>query len=59
MEQKWWYCLKHKTVEPDLGCANTHRVGPYATKGEAADALDSFRARNEQLDAEDAEWEER
>lgn len=57
MEQKWWYCLKHETVEPDLGCANTHRLGPYATKDEAERGLQTVRERNEQLDAEDAEWE--
>lgn len=32
-------------------------LGPYATREEAAKALDTARGRTEQWDREDAEWE--
>lgn len=50
-DQQWWYCLKHQRVEPDAGCANKMRLGPYATPEEAARALEKAAERNE-------EWEE-
>jgi hypothetical protein len=31
MEQRWWWCLEHQRVEPDLGCAGTERLGPFGT----------------------------
>jgi hypothetical protein len=43
-EHNWWYCLKHQTVEPDQGCPAKDRLGPYATREEAA---------NEEWDAQD------
>lgn len=54
----WWYCLKHQRVEPDDGCANTHRLGPYPDRAAAERALQTVHERNEKLDAEDAEWED-
>ena len=32
-EQSWWYCLKHHTVEPDAGCPDKERLGPYRNPG--------------------------
>jgi hypothetical protein len=52
-ERHWWYCLKHHRVEPDAGCKATDRLGPYATREEAARALDTVRERNRDWDAED------
>ena len=57
--QQWFFCLKHHTVEPRDGCAERHRLGPYATREEAERALQSVAERNEKLDQEDREWEEK
>jgi hypothetical protein len=53
---EWWWCLKHRTVEPDSGCANTDRLGPFATVDEAAGALRRVQERNARYDKEDAAW---
>ena len=34
----WYYCLVHQKVEPEEGCANAERMGPYATEQEAREA---------------------
>lgn len=53
-EDGWWYCLKHHTVEPyDSDCAGKDRLGPYRTREEAANALETVRRRNEHWDAQD------
>ncbi|MGH9033284.1 MAG: hypothetical protein ACRDZV_14270 [Acidimicrobiia bacterium] len=49
----WYWCLDHQRVEPEEGCANHRRLGPYATKEEAAGAIELARARTEEWDAED------
>jgi len=54
---KWWDCLPHKTVEPNDGCPNKNRLGPYPDEATAGRALELVRERNEQWDAEDREWE--
>ncbi len=51
--QRWWYCLKHKTVEPEAGCKAADRLGPYPTREEAANALETVRRRNAEWDAQD------
>lgn len=52
-EKRWWYCLKHKAVEPDAGCRARDRLGPFPTPEQAAGALDRAKHRNEQWEAED------
>jgi hypothetical protein len=53
-EQGWWYCLKHHTVEPyDSDCPGKDRLGPYATREEAARALETVERRNEEWDSQD------
>jgi hypothetical protein len=56
-EGPWFYCLKHNTVETRDGCAERHRLGPYATRGEAEHALQSVHEREKRLDDEDRAWE--
>ncbi|WP_040336799.1 hypothetical protein [Candidatus Blastococcus massiliensis] len=56
-EGSWFYCLKHNAVEPRDGCAERHRLGPYATREEAERALATVAEREEQLTEEDREWE--
>jgi hypothetical protein len=52
-EQRWWYCLKHSTVEPEAGCKAKDRLGPFASREEAANALENVRRRNAEWDAQD------
>jgi hypothetical protein len=52
-ERRWWFCLKHMTVEPDAGCPGKDRLGPYPTREAAASALETVRRRNEEWDAQD------
>ncbi|MEZ5115434.1 MAG: hypothetical protein R2737_04120 [Candidatus Nanopelagicales bacterium] len=49
----WYYCLVHQRVEPEEGCANAERMGPYDTEDEAAHALERAAERNEQFDADE------
>jgi hypothetical protein len=56
-EGPWFYCLKHHTVETRDGCAERHRLGPYATREEAEHALQSVADREQRLDQEDRAWE--
>lgn len=51
--QRWWYCLRHKTVEPEAGCPAKDRLGPYPSKEDAAHALEIARRRNEEWEAQD------
>ena len=52
-EQHWYYCLKHRTVEPEDGCPAKDRLGPYPTREDAERALETVRKRNEEWDAQD------
>ena len=54
-EQRWWYGLKHHRVEPDEGCANKDRLGPYNTRQEAEHALETVRRRNQEWDKADGD----
>lgn len=49
----WWYCLNHNTVEDGSGCALTDRLGPYASKEDAEQALATARRRTADEDARD------
>lgn len=52
----YWYCLHHSAVEhEDTGCADRRRLGPFATRDEAANALRTVEERNEDWD-EDPAW---
>ena len=50
----WFYCLDHKSVEPQDGCRAEVRLGPYATREEAARALEKVGERNEEWDTDPA-----
>jgi hypothetical protein len=52
-EQRWWFCLKHHTVEPEQGCRAEDRLGPYPTREAAEHALETVQRRNEEWDAQD------
>lgn len=50
---KWYYCLVHKRVEPEEGCAHSERMGPYDTEDQAAHAMELAHKRNEEWDEAD------
>jgi hypothetical protein len=53
-QQRWWYCLRHNTVETDdTDCPGKDLLGPYPTPEAAARALETVRRRNEEWDAQD------
>ncbi|HBX81425.1 MAG: hypothetical protein WAV45_05690 [Propionibacteriaceae bacterium] len=47
---QWYWCLDHHAVEPYDGCKSADRLGPYATKDEAANALQAVQDRNVEWD---------
>lgn len=49
----WYYCLVHQKVEPEDGCPNVERLGPYGTEAEAARAIEIAKARNDAFDADE------
>ena len=49
----WYYCLVHQKVEPEEGCPNSERLGPFATEGEAGQALALAQERNKAFDEDD------
>jgi hypothetical protein len=57
MDEEWYYCIEHKTVEPQLGCKITDRIGPFPTKEEAAAALEKVKERNEEWKEQDDDWD--
>ncbi|RBQ20172.1 hypothetical protein DP939_10155 [Spongiactinospora rosea] len=58
MSGKWWFCLTHLRVEPDEGCPNKDRMGPYETREAAARALQTAAERNEAWREGDRKWDD-
>lgn len=52
----WYWCLQHAAVEPESGCPNDRRMGPYDSFDEAEHAIDRARERTEEMDRADQEW---
>ncbi|WP_103500969.1 MULTISPECIES: hypothetical protein [Streptomyces] len=44
---EWYYCLKHQTVEEGMDCPGKDRMGPYASREEAARAMEIAHNRDE------------
>ncbi|WP_298327664.1 hypothetical protein [Haloactinopolyspora sp.] len=55
-EGPWYWCLDHAAVEPQLGCPNDRRMGPYDTVEEAETAIARARERTAEMDRLDEEW---
>jgi hypothetical protein len=55
---EWYYCLKHSKVEEGPECPAKDRLGPYATREEAARAIEIARDR-ETAWREDPRWSDR
>ncbi|MBW9206364.1 hypothetical protein KV097_10440 [Mumia sp. zg.B17] len=54
-DAKFYYCIRHHTVEGEEGCKAIDRLGPYSTREEAEHALELAQERNERWD-NDPEW---
>lgn len=46
-ENEYYYCMKHKKVEPWDGCRSDNRLGPYPSKEKASHAMEKVDQRNE------------
>lgn len=55
VDQEWYYCLDHRTVETRDGCRAAVRIGPFPTAEEAARALETVERRNREWD-HDPDW---
>ena len=49
----WYYCLEHQKVEPEDGCPNAERMGPYESEAAASQAMELAQQRSEAWDSED------
>jgi len=58
LENTFWYCVDHHTVEGFSGCGSKNRIGPFDSEAAAADALKTVADRERRYDAEDAAWDE-
>ena len=56
-DEQFYFCLQHKTVEQGQSCANSERMGPYATREEAQNSLASAAERSEAWD-NDPRWKD-
>lgn len=55
----WWYSLTKQQVEDDDGTTvPKDRLGPYATREEAENALAKAAERTQAEDERDREWNE-
>lgn len=54
MDEEFYFCLNHHTVEGRDGCKAADRLGPYATRAEAEQALARVEERNEAWDEDEA-----
>ena len=52
-DEQWWFNLRTQQVEVGLGDANSERLGPYASREEAAGALARMHARTADLDRDE------
>ena len=59
MAERYFYCLDHHAVEGEDGCRAAERLGPYASRAEAEQALDTVQQRNEAWDNDPAWNDER
>lgn len=55
MSNKYYYCLKHHTVEGEEGCRAVDRMGPYDSAAQASRALEIAAERTAAWD-NDPDW---
>jgi hypothetical protein len=54
----WFFCLRHRQVEPSAGCRSAERLGPYPDRETAGRALEIARERTRAGDEADRRWGE-
>ncbi|GAA2035890.1 hypothetical protein GCM10009720_15560 [Yaniella flava] len=54
-QKGYWYNVQTGEVEHGPQSVGLHRIGPFDTQEEAANALETYEARNRAWDEEDAE----
>lgn len=54
-DEKFYYCIKHQTVEGQDGCKAADRLGPYDSAAEASRALEIAAERTEAWE-HDPDW---
>ncbi|MER5864279.1 hypothetical protein [Kitasatospora sp. NPDC002040] len=52
---EWFYCIKHAKVEEGPECPAKDRLGPYASREEAGQALETAAERNREWQ-QDPRW---
>lgn len=53
----WYWCMRHKRVEPgNSPCAPDVRMGPYESREAAEHWKERVESRNEKWEAEDRAW---
>ncbi len=57
-EGTWYYCLRHKVVEPAEACRAMDRMGPYPDRETAERAVELAGEVTEREDRRDAEWDD-
>lgn len=54
---RYYWCLRHRRVETAVdACPENVRLGPYASRSEAENALATVAERNAEWEAEDTRW---
>lgn len=52
----WYYNVRTNTVVREGEAPSKDRLGPFSSREEAANALETIRKREERKSAEDAAW---
>jgi hypothetical protein len=55
----YWWCLDHRRVEEEDGCAHAKRLGPFETPEEASHAIEHAAQRSKDWDEQEKEWDSR
>jgi hypothetical protein len=49
-DEKWYFCMVHRAVEPQAGCKPADRLGPYDSADKASRALEIAAERTKAWD---------
>ncbi len=55
---EWYYCLEHGTVEEGPQCPAKNRLGPYPSRQEAENAMNTAAERNQSWE-NDPRWHDK
>lgn len=58
-EKRYWYNVKTQQVEDGPQSMSKDRIGPFATRAEAENALETYAQRNrawDEADEDDDDW---